>query len=1205
MKLERVDITGFKSFGEKAELTFHEGVTAVVGPNGCGKSNIADAIGWVLGEQSAKSLRGQKMEDLIFNGSESRQPLSLAEVNLRVSNVIVPGSKDETNGHAARGEALVTRRLNRSGQSEYLLDGAPSRLRDVQDLFMGTGVGSKAYAIIEQGKIGLVLSGKPTDRRFIIEEAAGITKYKARRRQAELKLTAAQQNLMRVNDIVYEITRQMNSLKRQAGKARRYRRLRDQMARLEKVFAVKQAQVQQLSLDSLQKRLVAVSDEEQRRATSLSTADGYLERTRLRQADLEVSLTEARETQHQLELTIERLDQQIARDKAQLVELANRRSQLETEMRELEARRGPVNDRLQARTQEQATLEQELEGREHENREQQGRLKRASLSLAELESSIEERRSEIVRRISKIAALRNFLQGVLANADKVAGELLKLSEEIREVESERGRVEGSLTETVRELDAREEEARSLEARREGFERQAEEARAALEQADARLAAEKDSLSTSAARLASLEELVAARAHFTDGARLLLARGDRHGIRIKGSVADAIEVEEKFERAAEAFYDTALQRIQVEDEQDVIAARSVLEGHEDAARSELVVASMPPARVADLADALASLRRAGIVGAMGLLSESVRFRHEGLAQSMPDAIVVEDLETALRCFRIERASFVTLAGEVVTPAGVVAVGPGGASEGLLRTKREIRELQENVQAKRAGITSALEDRRRLSETKDELKKTLERTREEQHDLDKTKVGLVHKRDQLAEDRSRLARKHEVLSAERERGESEKSALSGKRVEMESALTAEEAGKSEAETLLDTMRGELSSRRSSVEDLQSRSAEEASRLAALRERHDAVRSDVERLSEGAKELHKRLDANGTEQRALSERDGNLKEAIARAQSDLASSVTTRDGTEKQVGELEHVVSETRDRVLVTESALKLRRAELDEVRERRSADEVDLAKEESAFRHLSESFENAHDMTLADAAPLLDPVDLLRDDTSTQTELTDLKEKLDAIGPVNPMADDEFRELETRNEFVTQQRQDLLDSIQSTESAISKIDRTSRQRFKEAFDAINEEFAVTFRQLFGGGRAGLSLLDETDVLESGIEIIAQPPGKALQNVLLLSGGEKAMTAIALLFAIFRYRPSPFCLLDEVDAPLDDANVGRFIGMVRELRDTTQFIVITHNRKTMEMADHLYGITMAEPGVSKLVSVDFTADSPEPVEAIAAAR
>ncbi len=396
--------------------------------------------------------------------------------------------------------------------------------------------------------------------------------------------------------------------------------------------------------------------------------------------------------------------------------------------------------------------------------------------------------------------------------------------------------------------------------------------------------------------------------------------------------------------------------------------------------------------------------------------------------------------------------------------------------------------------------------------------------------------------------------------------------------------------------------MANRRTGVEELQVKAAGEASRLAALKERRDAIRVDVERLKEGVEELGTRLDANVLEQQGLTDRKASLRDEITRAEDELKASVASRAAKETLMRALADSVNELRDRVDVTENALKTRRKELEDVRERRSAEEVVLAKEENDFRHLKEGFETSHDMTLEEAASILNPVELLRDDAETRDELDDLKEKIDAIGPVNPMADEEYRELETRHEFVTKQRQDLLDSIESTETAISRIDRTSRQRFEEAFEAINQEFAVTFRQLFGGGSAGLRLIDEQDALESGIDIIAQPPGKKLQNVLLLSGGEKAMTAIALLFAIFRYRPSPFCLLDEVDAPLDDANVGRFLAMVRELRDTTQFIVITHHRKTMEMADHLFGITMEEPGVSKLVSVNFGEPEPLATEAVA---
>ena len=1212
MKLERVDISGFKSFGEKAELTFHAGVTAVVGPNGCGKSNIADAIGWVLGEQSAKSLRGQKMEDLIFNGSESRPPLSLAEVNLRVSNVIVPGrSQNGDKSNAPKGEVLVTRRLNRAGDSEYLLDGVPSRLRDVQELFMGTGVGSKAYAIIEQGKIGLILSSKPTDRRIIIEEAAGITKYKSRRRSAELKLMAAQQNLFRVNDIVYEITRQMNSLKRQAGKARRYRRLRDAMDRLEKVFSVKRAEHQERTLRHVHARLEAISDEELRRSTSLTAVEGHLERTRLRQAELEVELTDARESLHQLELTIERLDQTIEGDQQQLVELDSRRDQLETEMKELEARRGPVIEHLESRQREEAELAGELDGREQQTQKQQTLLKEANLSLLELESRIEERRSEIVHRISKIAALHNFLQGVLANADKVSAELLKLSEEVREAEAERGRVEGSFAEVRSDLDSLKQNAETLLGERTELDEKAESVRRRLEAIDERVSSDKDELAALTARLASLEELVSARAHFASGARLLLEKGNAHGVHTKGSIADAIEVEERFERAAEAFFDTALQRVRVESEDDVRKARDLLQGDEEATRSELLVESLstssrvePPdlPKLPSLRDSLERLRSLGISGLIGLLGDYVRWTSEPLTSALPNAIVVENLEVALRCYRDEQASYVTLDGEVVSPRGVVGLGPGGASEGLLQTRREIRELEGAVSAKRERLETSTGERGSLQEELDRLSARLEQVRDQQHALDKTLVGLEHRREQLDEESERLRRKHDVLASERARSESEKGSLATKRTEMETALEAEEGQKNVADTSLEAMRGELANRRTGVEELQVKAAEEASRLAALKERRDAIRVDVERLKEGVEELGTRLDANVGEQQGLADRKASLRGEIARAEDELKASVASRAAKETLTRALADSLNELRDRVDVTENALKARRKELEDVRQRRSAEEVVLAKEENDFRHLKEGFETSHDMSLEEAASILNPVELLRDDAETRDELDDLKEKIDAIGPVNPMADEEYRELETRHEFVTKQRQDLLDSIESTETAISRIDRTSRQRFKEAFEAINQEFAVTFRQLFGGGSAGLRLIDEQDSLESGIDIIAQPPGKKLQNVLLLSGGEKAMTAIALLFAIFRYRPSPFCLLDEVDAPLDDANVGRFLAMVKELRDTTQFIVITHHRKTMEMADHLFGITMEEPGVSKLVSVNFGEPEPLATEAVA---
>ena len=1198
MRLDRVDILGFKSFGERTELSFHQGVTAIVGPNGCGKSNISDAIGWALGEQSAKSLRGQRMEDLIFNGSERRPPVSYAEVNLRLSNI-------NGNGADVR-EAVVTRRLYRSGDSEYLLDGSPCRLRDIVELFMDTGMGTKAYSIIEQGKIGLILSSKASDRRAVIEEAAGITKYKVRRRSAEVKLQAAQQNLLRVNDIVYEVERQMNSLKRQAGKARRYKRLRASMSHLEQIAAVKKSRELERKLGNLRQELKTVADEELRRSTSLVTAENYLERVRLEQAEQESSLESTREKLHRLEIGIERLDSQIARGRQQLKDVDSRRGQLSQELENLETRLGPAERQLAIRRNDEGEAAGRLTELEANAARIQEELSRATASLAETEQEIEESRAELVHRISKVATLNNFLQGVLANVDKVSSEALKLREEVRELGTERERLEREKQELATELDERRASSAKLAKERETTEQEIAELRRHLAELDQEMVRGREEASSLSGRLASLEELVTSRTHFGAGARRLLTAGPGLSdgpdvnVRLGGVIADSLEVEPNFERAAERFYGESLQRILVDNEEDALAAKRWLE-KEDAGRCDFLIESLVKTmKTSPVRDALESLREQEVDGVLGLLSDSVQWtngKSELLRRSLPDAIVVDGIEAALRAFRLESGvPYVSLAsGEVLTPPGVLRAGSGGPSEGLLSSRREIRELQEKLSQNAAELARQEAVREEIRRDLGAREERLASVSEGQHSVEKVLVGLEHRARQLDEEWTRVERKTEVLSSELTRADSEKNNLGDKRVEMEASLASEEEAKNQIESRLDEARSSLVERRTEVERVQSKAAEEATTVAGLRERVQAVRVDVERLQEGVSELGARAEAGRKEQIGLVERVSEVTEELGQAETELTGSLTERDSLRENFAGLEVAAGRLRERIESTEGALKLRRKELEETREKRSVEEIALTREESEMDHLRQNFQESHEITLLDAAQLLSAGDLGKDEEGLSEELSELKRKLDSIGPVNPMADEEYLELETRDEFLTSQRKDLLDSITSTEKAIRRIDSTSRQKFLEALEGINHHFAATFKQLFGGGRAGLRLIDENDVLESGIDIIAQPPGKKLQNVLLLSGGEKAMTAIAIMFAIFRYKPSPFCLLDEVDAPLDEANVGRFLSMLAELRKTTQFIVITHNLRTMEHADQMYGVTMEEPGISKLVSVSFEEGAP----------
>jgi chromosome segregation protein len=1192
MRLDRVDIIGFKSFGERTELSFHEGVTAIVGPNGCGKSNISDAIEWALGEQSAKSLRGQKMEDLIFNGSERRAPVGFAEVNLRLSHI--NGSPD-----GGLREAVVTRRLYRSGESEYLLDGRPCRLRDIVELFMDTGMGNKAYSIMEQGKIGLILSSKPSDRRGVIEEAAGITKYKVRRRSAELKLQAAQQNLLRVNDIVYEVERQMSSLKRQAGKARRYKRLRSSITHLEKIAGVKRSHEMEVELERHRRELKVLADEELRRSTSLVTAENYLERLRLEQVEKDSGLADARERLHGLEITIERLDHQTTRDRQQLKEFADRESQLERALGDLEKRLEPASRQLELRQGEAAEAAENLavlEGHATQSREE---LARASVSLVEVERQIEENRAELVNRISKIATLNNFLQGVLANAEKVSSESLKLQAERRELEADRERLSKDRQVLQEEQSDRRAEATRLATARETMERDLGELRVEREQVERDVFRRREEASSLSGRLASLEELVSARTHFGAGARALLTAGTELGVRLGGVIADAMEVEPDFERAAERFYGESLQRILVENEEDALAARGWLE-KENAGRCDFVIESLASkTKGLEVRETLDRLRQQAAKGVVGLLSEAVRWsngKSDLFARLLPDAVVVEGVESALAAFHLEPGvPYVSLGGEVLAPPGILCAGPGGPSEGLLSSRREIRELRETLSENALELDRQDARQREIQSELARREAALATVSQEQHSLEKALVGLEHRSRQLEGEWAQTERKNEVLASEQARADSERSALGVKRAEIEAALSSEEEAKSRVDSELGEARASLSDRRASVESFQEKAAEEASKVAALRERVQAVRVDVERLKEGVNELRARVETGRKEQNDLVGRRSEVKESLAAAEAELSQSLAQRDALRETLVELEGATDGLRERIAAIEEALKLRRKELESAREKRSHQEVVLAREESEMNHLRQGFWEAHEISIPDAAALLSPSDLARSEEDMAGELSELKSKLDAIGPVNPMADEEFQELETRHEFLVKQRQDLLDSVASTEKAIQRIDATSRQRFLEALEAINEHFQATFKQLFGGGRAGIRLIDEQDVLESGIDIIAQPPGKRLQNVLLLSGGEKAMTAIAIMFAIFRYKPSPFCLLDEVDAPLDEANVGRFLMMLSELRRTTQFVVITHNVKTMEHADQMYGVTMEEPGISKLVSVRLEEGAP----------
>jgi len=1294
MRLERLEIAGFKSFSDRAELAFDEGVTAIVGPNGCGKSNVADAITWVLGEQSAKSLRGDKMEDVIFSGSDARKPGGAAEVRLRLSGLPIPpkpvadtpahpsatepfrldgpdavpgqedaGTNGHSNGHAPGNgngngngnggahapapvpvlasstlgmEALedfariftrdveVTRRLYRSGDSEYLIDGEVCRLRDVHELLMDTGLGAKAYSIIEQGKIGMILSTRPADRRQLIEEAAGITKYKSRRRAAELKLEAAQQNLTRIDDIVFEVEKQRGTLKRQAAKARRYKRLRDELRRWEKVLFARRYRELAAAIESARARLAQSRERETAAAAHLAELESDLARLRIELAEADQRALSLRENAHARELDVTARQQQQEFSKQQAESLAGRATDIEDEIRDLEARREPARIALESRRAAAA-------GAEHDRDDAAARLAAATQEHAEaqraieaLEGDVDAVRSEVFSHANTATALRHAIQHAVDQIDRVGTTLSELDverddlrRETEGVDAERAQAEqaaggthDALARVVAARQTRELELATLRAEHDGRVREIR----TLEQEAA--AAE--------ARLASLQELASNHADFGDAARAVLAENDA-AVSPRGAVADYLDVDRRYERAVEACLGDLLQYILVDGHDHAAAGLSFVRAG-GAGRCGFVVAGGAP--VESPAPVWAHLP--GITA----VTEAVRITGpyaSTLRSVLGEAYVADTYEQAVAFARVSDAPVATLEGDVLRGAHLVSGGTRGEARGILATRREIKELSERTAAERQVLLRAADAVTQLEAAIAAAAGSLTAMQAEQHEHEKALVGFDAQLARTVDESARLARKADQIGLERRRAEEERGAADARRQEAEEASSRLVETQREAEARLAEAQRRLAEARDAVSGLAVRLAEAGATHAGLVERAAALVAEVARLEDSARELEERVDARKTELTSTRERREALLTAIDENARALDADIQTLTALRDELVRADEAATERRASVDAKDVDIRAARQSLEAVRAEASEFEIARATSESDLAHLAQvcvdTVQASLDEVMADveameqagqavpdaaaitaeepdpeaeegeageaAAVMAEPAVVAAappGSMSAEEAITRLREKIDRLGPVNMMAIEQFDELETRHVFLTTQRTDLVESIAQTSEAIKRIDETTSARFTEAFTAIQQNFQVTFSTLFGGGRAGLTLLDETDPLESGIDIVASPPGKRLQSVQLLSGGEKALTAIALMFAIFKYKPSPFCLLDEIDAPLDDANVGRFVEMLRGMLDRTQFILITHNRRTMEIANRLYGVTMEEPGVSKLISVQL---------------
>ena len=1275
MRLQRLELNGFKSFPDRSELRFDEGVTAIVGPNGCGKSNVVDAITWVLGEQSAKTLRGDRMEDVIFGGSDARKPTAAAEVRLRLTGVTSAvahgrGKGNNGNGHSAgatAGEAeLVSgearsvspdssvvsaavddaepsgardvelgRRLYRSGESEYLLDGDVCRLRDIQDLLMDAGLGVKAYAVIEQGKIGQILSARPADRRQLIEEAAGVTKYKTRRRTAELKLDAAQQNLTRVDDIIFELDKQRGALKRQAARARRYERLRDEMRRWEKVLFARRYRHLAEAIEAVCARLAEARAREHVAGARVAELEGSQERMRIELAEAESAATAAREAAHARELEAGRRQQQLVFDRQQAADLAAGLEQMNADLRALEARRAPADEEIERRRTAATAVHRERHEAAATLARSEAECAAGRRGIEGLDADVEAARSEVFAAVNAVTTLRHALDHADAASARLADTLAKLDVEAADLETELGRVRterdtaaGAVSQALQELEA----ARLARANHES---ELATARIEHEWRSREIRQREHELAGATARLASLEELDAARAGYADAARLVLAESNGD-VRPLGSIADYIEADRPFERAVEAALYDLLQHVVVAGYGHAAAGLQFVRERHAGRCGFLVVgeAGTSTAPEPEVATTVGASQGPGhpLVPLTSVVRVSGPAR-PAIARSLERIWIAESFEQGVAHAGQVGDVIVTREGDIFRGPHVVLGGTPEEARGILATKREIKELRAQTGVAREEVDRLSEELATLETQIAQADTAVSALVTEWHRQEKLLVGLELHVSKADEETERLQRRQELLAVERRHALEEQASLDARHVEAMASIARIEADQRVADEGFTEAQRRLFKARESVEGFADRAAEAKAVLAALVERAAALDNEVSRLEEAAADLTARLVVSRDELTRMGTRRDTLLTAIAESERQLDADVRSFDELRATMREADERVSGLRDRQEGYQGLIRETRRSLEELRGEVGALDVDRVAAEGTLTHLAATCSEAFQLTLDEVASKIDRLDRageLRLEGSLAAETDDvapdeedaaglddqavsspplgvaeaevrvasveeaiarLKDKIQRLGPVNMMAIEQFDELETRYTFLTTQRADLVDSIAQTSDAIKRIDRTTRERFREAFDAINGHFQHTFSTLFGGGHAGLMLLDEGDLLETGIDIVVRPPGKRLQNVTLLSGGEKALTAMALMFAIFRYRPSPFGLLDEIDAPLDDANVGRFVEMLRSMQCETQFILITHNRKTMEIANRLYGVTMEEPGVSKLISVQLS--------------
>ena len=1204
LRLKQIEIVGFKSFANRERLRFPgTGIAAVVGPNGCGKSNICDSINWVLGEQSAKSLRGSRMHDVIFAGTRNRASAGLATVTLTLLDADRTLERRAANGQQGfaanlppskkRGEIAVTRKLFSNGQSQYILNGKVVRLRDVQDLFLGTGLGPNHYAIIEQGRIGQLLSARPVDRRAFVEEAAGVTRFKARRRLAELKLANASLNLERVHDILQEVQRQSNSLKRQAERAERYERYREQLRAAQRtVFGSRFRRI-----EAERTRLETEVQAAQAALADITKATAAMETEFAASRELEQSRAKQLEAQRE-ELSGLRIDEERMRERREhqagtISGNAARQRQAAEELKGIAQRVEGLEEGLNGERSDVAKLAKALSELRQSLERKELECAVQGASLAEVQAAQQACRNRLIETLNAISHARGHLgklDETLASHDRQLDEVRKRAERVSQETEQAVARQAECAERAAGLAAQVgDQAARMDGLRDAVAlaiNELESSRKAVEECRAEVSRLK-------ARRDSLQQMLDHRAYTTDAVKDIfeaLEESPCPGFRPLGILADFLEVDSGRENAVEQFLGEDLEMVVVGDWEQAGSGVQLVREELGGRAAFIVQSGAPPAPVAKgngLAEAESVMDSVRFVGREGEPGPApLRKLRDGYF--VPDATVAEKLAQLHPDLHFLLPNGDWYSGNTVQAGRNVSSGP-------LVLKQQVRDLAPHLQAAERELARLEQGVERADEAVRRETEQLETARGRLQELEKAALAADHdlrQAERIVEglkatsaeasaERARLVSEREKCASRRAQVLEQRKKLEAVCAESESRTAELEANGREAQAALDSLHEERTALRTEVATLDERErASQASlrrlesQLADHRERHQLVERQIQQWGEESERLRSENERLASSIAEASERQAELRVKIAESVKTLQEART----------QTESLISAVRDR-----------RAQVESARQACSAKEVELVRLQADRDHLAADCESELGEPIAaiaeNASAEIAPGALQEAEEQYQS----IKEKIERLGPVNILARQEYEEVSQRRDFLESQQQDLLDSIANARTAIQEIDLASREKFDAAFEGINEHFRNVFATLFEGGVGEMRLTDPDNREESGIEIVAQPPGKRLQNVALLSGGEKSLTVMALLMATFRYQPSPFCVLDEVDSQLDEANTVRLRRLLQAMAPETQFVVITHSKSTMEVAETLYGVTMGEAGVSKLVSVSMAESRP----------